>query len=314
MTIGSMSPRLGGFPDVSIESEPRVLGGTGKNWYDSFTYPDGAGWKLKDGVFTLSKIGTIRFIQHREMEGTIKTCTIKREGVHWYAVFTCEVETEKLPVSYEDVGIDLGITHFAALSDGTFIDNPRHYRKAEKKLVKFQQALSRKKRGSHRRKKAVQQIAMAHRKIRNQRKDVHHKASRKLVNRYQVIVFEDLQAKHMSKAPKPKQDEHGKYLPNGARAKAGLNKSILDAGWDMFIEMTKAKAASAGRTVLCVNPTYTSQICSGCGAVAKKDLSERWHSCVCGTELDRDTNAAINILALGKKQLSARTEPTSATA
>lgn len=284
----------------------------GRNWYDSFCYPDGAGWKLKDGVFTLSKIGTIRMVQHRPMNGKIKTCTIKREQNQWYAVFVCEVAAETLPVSYEDVGIDLGITHFAALSDGAFIDNPRHYRRAEKKLKRLQEALSRKKRGSHRRKKAVQKIARAHRKVRNQRKDFQHKASRKLVDRFQVIVFEDLQAINMSKRPKPKQDATtGEYLPNGAAAKAGLNKSILDAGWGMFVEMTKAKAASAGRTVLSVNPKYTSQTCSGCGVVKKKDLSERRHSCECGTELDRDTNAAVNILALGKRLL-AGTLPTSA--
>jgi putative transposase len=150
--------------------------------------------------------------------------------------------------------------------------------------------------------------------VKNQRKDFHHKTSRQLVNRYQVIVLEDLQAANMRKAPKPKQDENGNYLPNGAAAKAGLNKSIGDAGWGLFVEMTKAKAASAGRTVLCVDPKYTSQTCSGCGTIRKKDLSERWHSCECGCELNRDTNAAINILALGKTQLLARTEPTQATA
>ena len=276
----------------------------GKNWYDSFTFPDKAGWKLQDGVFTLSKIGTIRMVQHREMEGTMKTCSIKREGTEWYAVCVCEVEAATLSLSSEDVGIDLGITHFAAMSDGSFIENPRQYRKSEKKLIKLQQVLARKKRGSHRHKKAAQAVAKAHRKIRNQRKDFQHKGSRTVVNRYQVIVFEDLQSANISKAPKPKQDENGKYLPNGASAKAGLNKSILDAGWGMFVEMTKAKAASAGRVVLCVDPRYTSQACSGCGTVKKKDLSERWHSCECGTELDRDTNAAINILALGKKLLA----------
>ena len=281
--------------------------------YDSLSYPDKAGWKLEKDRLTLTNIGHINIRLHREIEGTIKTCTIKREGKHWYVCFVCEVEAEKVPVSYEDVGIDLGLNHFAALSNGIFIDNPRHYRRAEKKLVKLQQALSRKKRGSHRRKKAVQAVAKAHRKIRNQRKDFSHKASRQLVNRYQVIVFEDLHVANMSKAPKPKQDENGKYLPNGASAKAGLNKSIVDAGWSMFVEMTKAKAASAGRTVLCVTPKYTSQICSGCGIIKKKDLSERWHSCECGTELDRDTNAALNILAGGKKLLGG-TRPTSATA
>jgi putative transposase len=266
--------------------------------YDSFTYPQ-AGFSIEDGKLALSKIGHVKIKLHRPIQGTVKTCTVKREGDHWYVCFSCEVVTEKLPLSYEDVGIDLGITHFAACSDGTFIDNPRYYRHAEKKLKKLQESLSRKKRGSNRRKKAVKAVARAHRKVRNQRKDFHHKESRKLVNKYQVIVFEDLAPANLSRAPKPKQDETGKYLPNGASAKGGLNKSILDAGWNAFTEQVKSKAANAGRVVLFVNPKYTSQTCSGCGQIRKKDLSERWHSCECGTELDRDTNAAINILRLG---------------
>src|SRR2546429_370742 len=291
----------------------------GKNWYDSFTYPDISGWKFAPGEkkhakLHLSKLGSINVKMHRPIEGKIKTCTIKREGDHWYVTFVCEIEADKLPVSYEDVGIDLGITHFAACSDGTFIDNPRHYRRAEKKLKKLQEALSRKKRGSHRRKKAVQRLARAHRKVRNQRRDFHHKESRKLVNKYQVIVFEDLAPANLSKRPKPKQDEDGKYLPNGAAAKGGLNKSILDTGWNTFTEMVKSKAANAGRTVLFVNPSYTSQACSGCGQIRKKELSERWHSCECGCELDRDTNAAINILRLGQKELLGRADLTQAIA
>ena len=162
---------------------------------------------------------------------------------------------------------DLGITHFAALSTGEFIDNPRKSRKAEKKLTKLQTALSRKKRGSHRRNKAVQAVAKAHRKIRKQRADFLHTQSRKLVNRFQVIAFEDLQIDNLLKRPKPKQDEDGTYLPNGAAAKAGLNKSISDAGWGQFIQYCTYKAAWAGRTVVQVDPKYTSQICSGCGAI-----------------------------------------------
>src|SRR6266487_4395135 len=282
----------------------------GRNRYDSFTYPDGAGWKLdaaartaaKKGIvrvnLKLSKIGTVKLHLHRDIAGTIKTLTIKREGEHWYAVCTCEIgKPEALPVSYEDVGIDLGITHFGALSNGDLIDNPRYFRKAEKRLKKLHEALSRKKRGSHRRKKAVQAVAKAHRKIRNQRKDFLHKQSRMLVNRYQILACEDLHTTNLVKRPKPKQDEAtGQYLPNGAAAKAGLNKSIADAGWSQFVQLCTYKAAWAGRTLVQVDPKYTSQICSGCGAVVKKDLSERWHSCECGCELDRDTNAAINIL------------------
>ena len=179
-------------------------------------------------------------------------------------------------------------------------------RKAEQRLAHLQQALSRKKRGSHHRRKAAGQVAKAHRKVANQRGDFLHKQSRKLVNAYGTMVFEALQPAHMSKRPKPKQDENGKYLPNGAAAKGGLNKSIVDAGWGIFQQFCTYKAANAGRDVLFVNPNSTSQVCSGCGQVRKKDLSERWHSCECGTELDRDHNAALNILALGRRVQAAQ--------
>lgn len=292
----------------------------GRDRYDSFCYPDGAGWKLdtkerppdKKGMVKvslhLSKIGVVKLHLHRSMVGTVKTLTIKREGEHWYAVFSCEVEQpEPLSVSYEDVGIDLGVTHFAALSTGDFIEHPRHFRRAEKHLAHAQHALARKKRGSHRRKRAVREVVRIHRKVRNQRRDFHHKASRTLVNRYQVIVFEDLQTRNLTKRPKPKQDEAtGAYLPNGASAKAGLTKSILDAGWRTFTELTSVKAVWAGRTVIFVNPARTSQICPNCGTVRKKELSERWHSCDCGCELDRDTASAKVILDLGQKTLAGR--------
>jgi putative transposase len=301
----------------------------GHNRYNSFTYPDRAGWKLearerptdKKGVVKvnlhLSKLGTVKLHLHRDLSGTIKTLTIKREGEYWYAVFTCEVgKPEALPVSHEDVGIDLGVTYFAALSTGEFIENPRYYRRAERHLKKLQKALSRKKRGSHRRKKAVQAVAKAHRKIRNQRADFLHKESHKLVNQYQVIALEDLRVKNLTKAPAPKQDENEQYLPNGASAKAGLNKSILDAGWSTFTEIVSVKAASAGRMVILVDPSKTSQVCSQCHREGPhKDLTERVHSCVhCGVVLDRDTNAAINILQSAHKQLSVGTRPTRVTA
>jgi putative transposase len=278
----------------------------GKNRYDSFTYPQ-VGFSLThDNRITLSKIGSIKVKLHREIKGTIRTCTIKRESDAWYVVFACEVSAEPLPENHEAIGIDLGLLHFATLSDGSTIENPRHYRRAEKHLKKVQEALSRKKRGSHRRKKAVKQVAKAHRKVAKQRRDFLHKASRKLVNAYGTMVFEALQPANMSKRPKPKQDENGTYLPNGAAAKGGLNKSINDAGWGQFQQFCLYKAARAGRNVLFVNPKYTSQICSSCGTVKKKTLDERWHSCECGCELDRDHNAAINILRLGRSHQEAQ--------
>lgn len=276
----------------------------GRNRYNSFTYPQAGGFSIThDSRMCFSKIGSIKVKLHREIKGTVKTATIKYEAGQWYVVFSCEGEQpEPLPEVASEVGIDLGITHFAALSDGTFIESPRYYRKAQKHLEKLQQALSKKTRGSHRRKKAVHAVAKAHRKIANQRRDFHHKQAKKLVDEQQLIVFEELEITNVSKRAKPKQDENGKYLPNGASAKSGLNKSILDAGWGQFQHIVSHKAACAGRTVLFVNPRYTSQICSQCGTVRKKELSERWHSCECGCELDRDTNAAINILWVGRTQ------------
>src|SRR5258708_24262290 len=188
----------------------------GRTRYDSFTYPDGAGWKLDveelgnsfKGTLHLSKIGDIKVRLHRKIEGKIKTVTIKREVDQWFVVFSCAVEEPApLPLSYEEVGIDLGVTHLATLSNGEMIEHPRYYRKAQKVLEKRQQALSRKKRGSHRRNKARKLLAKAHRKIARQRKDFQHKASKKLVERYQVIVVENLQRAKLLQRPKRKKDE-----------------------------------------------------------------------------------------------------------
>jgi len=127
-------------------------------------------------------------------------------------------------------------------------------------------------------------------------------------------VLEDIQVANLVKRPRPKKGEKpGEYLPNGASAKSGLTKSIQDAGWGTFVSMCSRKAEEAGRTIIKVDLHFTSQICSNCGIVRKKDLSERWHSCDFGAELDRDVNAAINILERGKQQLVGK-RPTSATA
>ena len=296
----------------------------GRNRYNSFTYPDGAGWKLDGNLLHLTKIGTCKVKLHREIQGTIKTLTIKREVDQWYAVFSCEIIDEQVGThtSYTDdaIGIDLGLTHFATLSTGDTIENPRYYRCGEAKLQATQKRLARCQKGSHRREKVKRQIGKAHRKIRNQRCDFLHKQSRQLVNTYEVIVLEDVQAENMSHVPQPKKDEQGKSVPNGAAAKGGLNKSIRDAGWGMFVSMCQRKAAEAGVvTVLTVDPKYTSQVCSRCGTVKKKALDECWHRCPCGCELDRDHNAAINILARGLQQwhsniTQAGTQPTLATA
>ena len=287
--------------------------------YNSFTFPQKGFSLTEDHRICLSKIGTIKvkFPKGKKANpptGVMKTCTIIREGQDWFIVFACEVEHAVVyHPSEEAVGIDLGLLHFATLSDGSTIENPRHLRTSEQKLKQLQKALSRKKRGSKRRRKAARLVGKLHRHIRNQRKDFHHKEARKLVSSYQTVVFEKLQPANMSRRPKPKTDEAtGQYLPNGASAKAGLNKSIRDAGWGQFQQICKDKAEWAGSRVLFVSPKYTSQMCSGCGTIVRKELEERWHECACGCSLDRDHNAAINILRLGlhaiEKESRARTE------
>src|SRR2546427_1449215 len=187
--------------------------------YESFTFPQSGFSLTGDNRVCLSKIGTIKVKMPKGKKanppvGRMKTCTIKREANHWFIVFTCEVEQEVVyHPSEEAVGIDLGLLHFATFSDGSALENPRHLRQAENKLKKLQEALARKKRGSKRRRKAAQRGGQAHRHIRNQRRDFHHKEARKLVNKYQTIVFEKLQPGNMSKRPKSKQDEvTGQYL------------------------------------------------------------------------------------------------------
>lgn len=269
--------------------------------YDSFCFPDAAGWKISEKRLSIAHIGSIKVKWHREIQGKVKTTTIKREGEHWYVVFVCEVEAcPKLPYTDEVVGIDLGVSKLATLSTGIAIEHPRYYRQAEKKLKSAQQALSRKKRGSKRHKKAVQRVAKLHRKVGRQRQNFLHQESRWLVDTYEVIVFEDLNTINLTRTPKPKQDAAtGEYLLNGAAAKAGLNKSILDAGWSQFVQYCVYKAGYAGTQVAFVDPRNTSQECSACRVKGPhKDLSERTHTCTsCEVVLDRDHNAALNIKA-----------------
>jgi putative transposase len=261
----------------------------GRDRYNSFTYPqvgDHGGARLDNGFLVLSKIGRIAVRWSRPggpWEGTPKTAIISHEADGWYASFSCtEVPTQPLPPTGQETGIDLGLEAFATLSDGTRIFHPGWYRKAERALKTAQRRVARRKKGSHRRRKAVKLLAKAHLKVKRQRADFHHKTALKLVQANDTIYHEDLQAANMLK------NHH-------------LAKSIQDAGWSGFLNILAAKAAYAGRRVVAVPPAYTSQTCSGCGVVVRKGLSVRWHSCPdCGTSLHRDHNAAKNIERLGQ--------------
>jgi len=261
----------------------------GANRYNSFTYKQfGNGATLDNGFLIVSKIGRIAVRWSRPIEGTPKTITISREADGWYVCFSCaDVPAHPLPVTGQETGIDLGIEAFATLSSGTRVFNPGWYRKAEHALKTAQRRVSRRKRGSNRRRKAVTLLAKAHLKVRRQRADFHQKTALALVRANDVIYHEDLQTANMVK------NHH-------------LAKSISDAGWGAFLSILSFKAACAGRSVVAVPPAYTSQICSGCGVLVSKGLSVRWHRCPdCGMSLHRDHNAAKNIERLGQSRRGA---------
>lgn len=245
--------------------------------YNSFTYPQG-GFKLERNKLKLSKIGDVKIKLHRPVEGKIKTCTIIQKNGKYYACLSAEVMRQQLPLCAEQIGVDLGLRHLAITSEGETFDSPKYLRKSEKRLKQMQRSVSRKKRGSKRRKKAVHLLALLHEHVANQRKDYAHKVSRDLVDRFGLIVFENLNMLGMVK------NHH-------------LAKSISDAGWNQLVQYTTYKAESAGRKVVQVNPHNTSQLCSNCGTIVKKELKVRIHNCPhCGFVTDRDVNAAINIL------------------
>jgi putative transposase len=211
------------------------------------------------------------------------------------------VPTEPLPLTGKETGIDVGLKVFLITANGQIVENPRHYRKAEREVKKAQQRVSKRKKGSRRRRKAVQLLAKKHQHVRRQRTDFHHQSALALVREYDVIYVEAIQPANLSRRPAPKQDENGTYEHNGASRKAGLNKSIQDAGWRHFLSLLTFKAACAGKRVEAVNPAYTCQDCSGCGERLQKSLSVRTHVCTtCGLGMDRDENAARNILWLGQ--------------
>ena len=265
--------KAGGTPGF-----PRVKG---KGQYDSLTFKEfGNGVSFKRGGLFVSKIGHIKGKFHRPTEGTPKTATVRRQAGKWFVCIACEVTPETLPPASEAVGIDVGLKTFAALSNGEFIENPRFFRKDEKALAKAGRKQAKTEKRSPARKRANKVLARIHERVRNRRHDFCHQNARGLVNRFGVIAVEKLNVKGMVQNHR-------------------LAKGISDAAWSQFRAVLTDKAERAGRGVYAVNPAFTSQDCHACGYRAKKKLSERWHLCpMCGASLDRDTNAAINILQL----------------
>lgn len=250
------------------------------NRYDSFTLKQ-TGWKLVNKELKIKNIGSFKLFLSRPIEGDIKTVTIRKTSSgRWYASFSCDnVPSKPLPKTGKSIGIDVGCESFLTTSEGEKIENPRFYQRAKNILIKRQQNLSHKKRGSNRRNKMRILVAKAHEKVFNQRRDFHFKIAKKLLQVYDTVCIENM---------------------NHFKSFRVLNRSMRDIAWFQFFNILRFKAEETGREVIKVPVKDTSQICSSCGQKVPKDLSIRIHQCPCGLEIDRDWNAALNILRLGQ--------------
>jgi putative transposase len=254
--------------------------------FNSVNYKPGDGSRLKGHKLYVQNVGLVTVHWHRELpDGKLKNIILLRKPSGWYVCLQVELpepepETHNGPV----VGIDLGITHALALSDGTTFDSPKYLQQSLAKLRRSQRTVARRKKGSNRRRKAIRQLAKQQEHIANQRRDWWHKVTRQLVATCGTIVLEDLNLNFL--------------LQNGK-----LSRHAYDVSLGMFRELLDYKAVEAGVKVVEVNPAYTSQTCSGCGCIVPKSLRVRTHICAdCGLTLDRDVNAALNILSAGTRR------------
>ena len=278
------------FRRAKAGEEPGYPRFKGKGQYTSLTYPqDGNGVSLDARTLMLSKIGAVKMVMHRPIEGEIKTVTVQRSAGKWYVCFSCEVEVQSLPLSAEVVGVDLGLKTFAVLSTGESIQRERWMKQDAQDIARLQRKKEQHPKGSAERQKVVVALNHAYQRANHRRNDFAHQESRKLVNRFGRMVFEKLDIQDMQ-----------------ANGNTVINRNIADVAWGRFVQYTAYKAESAGRGVIQVNPRGTTQECSGCGVVVPKDLSVRVHECPhCGLRLDRDLNAALNILGRGLASIGA---------
>lgn len=255
--------------------------------YDSLTYriANRVRW-FANGRVVLFGIGRVKVKLHRPLEGKIATLTVKRAAGRWYLYVACHVEPMPLPATRAAISVDVGLASFAALSSGEAFANPRYFVNSQAALRVAYRRVFRRQPESAGRREAIRILQRTAGHTANQRRDFHHKVARSLVNRFDLIAVEDLNVKGL--------------------AGGMLAKSVHDAGWGQFLQLLSEKAESAARVLVAVNPAGTSQRCSACGQVVRKTLAQRWHSCPCGLELDRDHNAALNILRAGM----ARAAPT----
>ncbi|MEU0432535.1 RNA-guided endonuclease TnpB family protein [Streptomyces sp. NPDC006290] len=285
------------FFDSLKGKRPRVGAPRFKSRRDSrqaVRFTANARWSLTPGgKLRLPKIGDVKVKWSRTLPSTPSTVTVVKDAAgRYFASFVVETDgSEVLPGTTGEVGIDLGLTHFAVLSDGRKIASPKFFRRAEKKLRKAQQDLSRKAKGSSNRKKAVVKVARAHAKVADARRDFHHKLSTTVVRENQAVHVEDLAVKGL--------------------ARTSLAKSVHDAGWSTFVTMLEYKATRHGRTFTRVDRFFpSSQLCSACGFKdGPKPLAVREWTCTgCSTIHDRDVNAARNIRTEGSKVAAGRAE------
>lgn len=257
----------------------------GRDRFDSFGFKEyGNGFRLDGKRLKLSGIGRVAVRWHRPIEGKIKTLRVRRQAGKWYACFVCEVKAQPLEATGQSVGIDVGISSLLTTSDGEHVENPKWYRTEQAGLRVAQRRVSRRKKGGTNRRKAVSALRARHSRIANRRADYIKKLVHDLVTRYDCIAIEDLGIANMAQNPR-------------------LSKSILDAGWWYFRLQLSGKAEYAGRTVVAVPPAYTSKTCSQCGTIFETlTLADRWVRCECGMSMDRDENAALNLLRLGRRR------------
>ncbi|QSZ27959.1 IS200/IS605 family element transposase accessory protein TnpB [Aceticella autotrophica] len=240
----------------------------------------------KEGYVYIPYIGDLKMIVHRDFDpNTVKTINIKYHAGKWYANLSIEIPEGKTENITKYVGLDKGVKVIGATSDGKIFENPKWIQNAERRLKRLQRQLSKKKKGSKNREKQKKRLQKLHEKVANQRKDYLHKISYRLTEKYDAIFVEDLQVKNMTKNHK-------------------LAKSIANVGWGMLDTFLEYKSLKKGKLFKKINPAYTTQKCSRCGKIVEKDLSVRIHKCECGLEIDRDINAAINILHEGLRQLA----------
>jgi len=260
----------------------------GANRYRTLNYNQ-SGFKIdrEHSTITFSKIGPIRFRMHRPYSGKVKGVLITHSGGTWYVIVQAELEFPEPTGKGRSVAIDVGLNSFAVDTDGGVIENPRFYEHSLDRIRRQQQSVARKKRFSNNWKKAKAKLYKAYEHVNNQRKDFLHKLSRQYVDNYDVICVEDLNIKSLK--------ENGNHT--------GLHRSIHDASWGSFFMYLSYKAESAGTRLIRVDPRNTSQLCSNCGSIVKKSLSDRVHECpYCGFVADRDYNAAVNIRRVGMEQ------------